>query len=601
MPIQTEHEPRIKDPIETEQAYNYNPTPEEEAAVKLGHKILRNAKKARSAYDSKWLWYYRMFRGDQWQEKRPSYRHSEVVNLIFQTIQANSPLLTDGNPRVNFLPTEPQDREFAEIVDELFVSDWDKFNWIMEISEMVLDGYIAGTGVAFVGYDEEALNGIGATVFETKEPLYCYPDPDAKDPDKATHFVYAEPKPTAWIKARYPDKAEFIKPDCDSFVKQQKAVNQDMTLRHPLDGHIKVDWEAKPDGTGKEDFALYVEIFMTPEFIKPDGQMDTETVEDNGEKVMKLKYPRGRKLCFVGNVLLADTEMPFEDLKVPFVTWKNYADPRSFWGISETEQLAGPQQTFNKIVSFALDVLTLMGNPIWVIDSAAGIDTDNMYNRPGMIVEKNPGTEVRREEGVQLQPFVLQLIDRLKTWFDDIGGSQDITRGVTNQGVSAASAIEQLQSAAQTRTRLKMRNLDCTFEQIGSRYLSRVLQFYSVPRVARVTGKDGAQKYFKFEITEQQNGKYARVSRYDQNRLQWEPSKDVSARKLDIKATTGSSLPFAKAQNEQRLFNLFDRQVIDGEELLKGIDYPNAEAVIERMKQRLEAQAAAQAQQPQGA
>jgi hypothetical protein len=136
-----------------------------------------------------------------------------------------------------------------------------------------------------------------------------------------------------------------------------------------------------------------------------------------------------------------------------------------------------------------------------------------------------------------------------------------------------------------------MRNLDATFEQIGSRYVSRVTQFYTVPRVARVTGKDGAQKYFRFEINENDNGRYARVSKYNRDTMTWEQSRDIPInRQLDIKATTGSSLPFAKAQNESRLFNLFDRQVIDAEELLRGIDYPNVDAVIDRMKQRIEQQ-----------
>ena len=599
MAVQTEHEPRMKDPSEVESPYNYQPTEEEEKAVKLGHRLLRIAKKARGNYDPRWLQYYRMFRGDQWQEKRPAYRASEVVNFIFQNIQSMSPLMTDGNPRVNFLPQEPSDREFAEIVDDLFVADWDKFNWLMEISEMILDGHIHGTGVGFVGFDPDALDQAGAANFESKDPLYCFPDPDAKDPDKATYFVYAEPRPVSWIKSRYPDKSEFIKPDCDNFVKQQKAVNNDTTLRHPLDGHIKVDWESKPTGAEKDDTALYIEIYMTPQFVKPDGCLDGESIKDeNGEEVFKLKYPKGRKICMVGNVLLYDDRLPFDDLKVPFITWKNYVDPRSFWGISEVEQLSGPQQVFNKLVSFCIDVLVLMGNPIWVVGTDSGIDTDNLYNRPGMVVEKNPNSEVRREEGVQLQPYVLQLIDRFKTWFDDIGGSQDITRGTVGGGVSAASAIEQLQSAAQTRTRGKMRNLDATFEQFGSRYLSRVMQFYTAPRVGRITGKDGVQKYFKFEVNNNPDGRVARVSKYSHDKMMWEPSKDIAVnRQLDIKATTGSSLPFAKSQNEQRLFNLFDRGVIDADELLKGIDYPNAEAVINRMKQR---QAEMAAQQPQG-
>jgi hypothetical protein len=71
---------------------------------------------------------------------------------------------------------------------------------------------------------------------------------------------------------------------------------------------------------------------------------------------------------------------------------------------------------------------------------------------------------VQREEGVQLQPFVLQLIDRMKLWFDDVSGSNDVSRGAKPEGITAASAIQSLQEAAQIRIRQKAETLILAFK-----------------------------------------------------------------------------------------------------------------------------------------
>ena len=65
---------------------------------------------------------------------------------------------------------------------------------------------------------------------------------------------------------------------------------------------------------------------------------------------------------------------------------------------------------------------------------------------------------------------------------------------------------------------------------------------------------------------------------------------------LDVRASTGTGLPFAKAEKEQRLLQLFDRQIIDGEEVLSGVDYPNADKVLARVAEKQAAAAEAEAQ-----
>ncbi len=88
---------------------DYQPTPEEERTIKLVRKLFQKAKSGKDPYAKDWLDRYKLFRGDQWKEKRPSYRNSEVVNITFQAIQSQVPMMADPRPRFDFLPQEPQD------------------------------------------------------------------------------------------------------------------------------------------------------------------------------------------------------------------------------------------------------------------------------------------------------------------------------------------------------------------------------------------------------------------------------------------------------------------------------------------------------------
>jgi hypothetical protein len=116
---------------------SYEPTPEEEQAIKLVEKCFSKAKAARKPYDEKWLDYYKMFRGRQWKDQRPSYRHSEVINLIFRAIQSEVPILTDRLPRPRFVPQEPNDYPLAQILNDVLDSDWISGNWDLKFTEIV--------------------------------------------------------------------------------------------------------------------------------------------------------------------------------------------------------------------------------------------------------------------------------------------------------------------------------------------------------------------------------------------------------------------------------------------------------------------------------
>src|SRR3990172_6955557 len=84
-------------------------SPEELKTLKMAEKLFKKAKNRKDKYSGDWLDHYRMFRGKQWKELRPSYRSSEVINLIFQSIQSTVPIQTDARPTIQYIPTEVSD------------------------------------------------------------------------------------------------------------------------------------------------------------------------------------------------------------------------------------------------------------------------------------------------------------------------------------------------------------------------------------------------------------------------------------------------------------------------------------------------------------
>jgi len=617
----SEHESRASEATPA----GYQPTPAEEKAIKTVDMLYSRAKNGRKPYDEKWVDFYRMFRGKQWKEQRPQYRHSEVINLIFRAIQSQVPLLSDALPKPEFIPQNPNDYELSRILNDVLDSDWNYNNWSAKFTESLFDSHIYGTGLGCMKYDPKADNDVGGIKYESSDPFYQYPDPKARDVNtRARYYVEAEPVDIEVLKKDYPDKAPYLKPDLVDMMKRDKALSEQVKYVSPNNDRMIMEGSSPLD-LGSSQEALKITAYIKDEESVEEelSEIDPVTKAETKKYVTRLKYPNGRKIVTVSRVLCEDGPMEYEDGKFPYLRLPNYIDPRNFWGISEIEQLESPQKIFNKLVSFALDVLTLMGNPIWKVPSTAGIDTDNLFNRPGLILEYDGDQAPTREEGVQLQPYVITLIDKIKLSFDDISGDNDVSRGVKPEGVTAASAIEALQEAQRTRQRQKARNIDAFMQDFGQMYLSRVFQYYTAPKIFRITDNQNVTKYFKFHVEKQVDAvtgdekKVARIARFEEKvdpisgdtagyAEAPEQQYEIRAR-FDVRINTGSSLPFEKSRVEQQSYALFDRGIIDTEEVLKNIRYPNAQAVMNRMAQKALEQQQAQmnaqggAPAPQGA
>lgn len=584
-------------------------SPGDQKTVSFVMGLFQKYKKYRSRYDRNWLHYYKMFRGDQWDGiKMPRFRQKEIVNMVWEVIQSNVPLQTDVRPRISYIPEDPTDAEFAHFMNEISNSDWERNNWLMPLTEIIYDGYFYGLGYGECGYDPNADFGLGSVTFESEDPFYCYPDPECRQINDrySKGFITAIPKDTECLKAEYPHLAHLIKSDIEDVIASSKTALNDFKYKA---NNTDRDMPDVSMLTGKE--ASMPKTLVITAFLKPDDYEETlepeEGTDENGQPkfktVNKKKYPNGRTIKIACGIVLDDKpQLPFEHGEIPYSKYVNYVLPREFFGVSEVEQLESPQRVFNKILNAQLEIMSLMGNPVWIMDTTSGVDPNMLVNRTGLVVEKEPNSDVRRLDGIQLSPAALSLIDRMEKWFNNVAGTPDVSKGEAPGSVTAASAIEALQQAGRTRIRQKQRNLDMFIRDFGRQYIEVVLEKYSASRVFRVTNEQGASKYFKMSVEKTPEGsRKVNVRDYGVNEYGQPVESNVKEflirGRFDVRVNTESALPFAKADNEQKTLALFDRGILDEEEVLKNIDYPNREAVLSRLKERKAQEAAAQ---PQG-
>ena len=137
--------------------------------------------------------------------------------------------------------------------------------------------------------------------------------------------------------------------------------------------------------------------------------------------------------------------------------------------------------------------------------------------------------------------------------------------------------------------------------------MNRVLEHYTAPRVYRMTAKDGTPYFMKVHIDDVEveqdgmmvNKKRATVHTYDEQG-ETQVQQLILSGELDIKVQAGSDLPVEAADKERKALALFDRQIIDAEEVLTQLQYPNKEKLLMRLNERQQLMAQQQAAQ-QGA
>ena len=538
----------------------YEPTDKEKKLCEWVYSKFKQSYVAKAPLMKKWQEYMSAYEGTYFKnESRPDYKSNQVSNLVFSTIEAIRPIMTDNNPKFIAVPTSPEGQEFSTDVQMALDFEWEREKLATKLPAQLIPMLVYGTAVWFVQWNGKE-GEYGNINIKPIDPFNIFPDPLAENIDNSEYIVYATYKNANQLKQMFPNKASAIE---GSRINMSELVaNRD------------------ENDSQEENQVLVLEMWCR----------DWTTMDENVKDEQVLKYPKGRVITCLPElgIILDDKKNPYKDGKFPFVLMKNYDVPFKFWGVGEVEQILSPQIYINELTNQIIDNAKSTANMQWIIDKNSGIGQGKLTNRPGLVIRKNPGSEVRRDTPPPMPTYVRETIDVMKADIQDISGVLDSLKGEKQTGVVAASAIRALQEASQSRIRLKIKIMESNLSELANMVYSRMQQFWKLDRWVRITDIEG-------------------------NPLFREIGQRVLQNDYDLKVQAGSTMPVNKNAMMDLMIRLAQTNaedglpVVDRKAILEYLPVGDKKAITERFselqakqeQQQLEQQQAEQQLQQQ--
>lgn len=514
-----------------------------------------------------WKKNYKAYTGELFERKNCNKALGDVkINHVFATVETIKPIMLTNPPKNIVYPTSADGFEKAMMIQEALDYEWTRTHLISQMMDAITDGLVFGTMIIGLFWDGNASKGKGEITPTIISPFNFFIDPMATRIDEAQYCMYATYKPVGQLIKAYPEKAEELRKEAKT------PDDNDLTFGKEI------------NNTNNQ--VLFIECYFR-DYTREEWVEEEEGLK---YKKSKMKYPNGRRVIIAGDVLLEDGENPYQDGEFPFVAWKCYSMPGKFWGMSEVEQLIAPQKEINNLYNALMDNAKLNANPWTILDKNSGVEKGSLSNSPGLVIRKNPGSDVKRDAPPSMPAYLQQVASDLKYDLQVISGVFDATRGERPMSVTSGAGIQALQESSQGRIRLKIQGLEIMLAELGSMWLKRMQQFWTLPRQIRIMGGKVEPDTVPLII----DGKPVTFKYID---------KDCIDGDFDVTIKTGSTMPVNKSARFDIIMKLAQTQAEDGlpmidrRTIIEYADLDNADDIIKRFEQEKQLQLQQQMQQ----
>lgn len=496
---------------------------------------LKEAMVAKAPLVKEWQTYMDAYENEFFEnQSKPDYKTDSVSNYIFSTVETIRPIMLDNSPKFEVLSKTPGAEEKTYAIQFMLDSEFDRLKLKKKISKELINTLVMGTSIFYTPYNSYTKDTecIPISIFN------FFPDPLATDIDDMEYGIYADYFHVNKLKQMFPDKADKL-----------------------VGGNIDYSELVNENGeSSKIDNQVLVAEMWLWDWTSVDVEEDM-----NGNKIEKQK--RGIRVIHAApklGLILSDKPSPYKDNQMPFDVLKCYDVPNKFWGTGEAKRLLSPQTQMNELNNAIIDNAKSTANMPWIIDKNAGIPKGKITNRPGLVIRKNPGSEVRRDSPPGMPAYIQNIIENFKYDIEQISGVHDSLKGNSEKGVYTAQGILSLQEAAQARIRIKTNDLEIVLGNIANKIFNRNKQFWKESKYVSRLGEDGKQAFLLI-------------------------TKEILGEDYDIKIKAGSTTPTNKAAMFDLMIRLAQTPAEDGLPMVDRIAVMqympgfDAKAITERM------------------
>jgi hypothetical protein len=198
--------------------------------------------------------------------------------------------------------------------------------------------------------------------------------------------------------------------------------------------------------------------------------------------------PQGRHCVWAKEKILDDGPNPYKH--IPYIRFQSIPVPGRFWGSSIAEQLRGPQTELNKIKSQIVENAQRIGNPAILIAATSNTKVSGV---PGEEIKFDDASMNSRPEYLKppdMPAYVIEQINRIEASMQEISGQHEVSQAQVPPGVKAASAINLLQEADDTRLGPAIAEMEQALWKAATMALEVVAQYWTDERIVMIAGEN---------------------------------------------------------------------------------------------------------------
>jgi hypothetical protein len=475
------------------------------------NRLLAMSRGARSRFEPTWHLNYAFYFGEQWlfwnrgrldRPRLDPHRVTLTDNRIIGIVRTELAKMTKQKPAWQVIPTTSQDEDLQSALmgEKILEYLWRHLRMRDKLIDVLLWSRITGTGLWKVLWDSQKGQKVqvladqeGAPVIHSETGAPMRPqelqDQQGQLPEGlqgktiATGDVHIETvAPFEFLADPIATRLEDAEWCIQENVKSQEYVNEHYGAILPTDTDIA------PGPTEARMFPSY----------QMGGTSNYKGIKLHEYWCKPNKtHPEGRRAVWAKDKMLFEGPNPYKHL--PYLMFTGIPIPGRFWPTSVVEQLRNPQTELNKIRSQILENAQRTGNPALLAARQANIQYSGV-----------PGERIDFDDTVQnaipsyLQPpnmpvYALQQQEKIEAAMQDISGQHEVSSAQVPAGVTAASAINLLQEADDTRLGPSIYDMEETLGVAGQMLLKLVAQYWTDERTIMIAGPDHALDAIAFK------------------------------------------------------------------------------------------------------
>jgi hypothetical protein len=568
-----------------------NADTEESRVVGEVMNLFREARAYRAPLVQRWLKNYRTLRNRYWASARPDWMPHPEIPEVFPILASMVGWMTDQRIDLEVFPStmpfSPYNEELYRVAQDLETvmdASWHVNNEEAQLTVMLWDSQIYGTGILKTVWDNTLFGGAGDAVIRRVDPFSFYPDPNARSMDDANYFCEVRRVSVQELDRRFPGAAaKFPSGTVDEVDAPPDQIEGFSSFPKANPGRIsgvgsgvygrpgqgaQVSVTSNPGVTLIECWVREHELYET-----------TVTDEDGTEHKDTRIYDTWRVIVIAGGRVLMNecADELWRHGQHPYSRYLPY-DLGEFWGQSLAEMLSSPQESINRLLASMQMNVELTGNPVLVESVRAGLARTQITNKPGTRLTKNEGADLDWLKPPQMHPVMPILMQHYLSRMEAVSGLSAVTKGQNAGGRNAQGVIDSLQESAFVRVRMALRNLEFTLRSAGYLKASLIAEYYTTPRNVAILGNDGG-----------------RASLWLRPRHFYMPDEEGGEPlKFSMLVNAGANTHTSRKVREDQAVMLFTLGALDVEGLLEAIEFPNRQEVARRVNEKM-AQGAMQA------